>query len=1043
MNSLRVILLLSLYVAPVNFAQDLVDVDELIATLTDSIKTKETYNDIIQALETCCTILEKQSSQLNDAQLETILASLENYIASLDVINTDNNITRGGGPKTVTALQIKDRLRVLGSAVILGNFDVRGQARVGRELLVEGNIGVAQNVDIGGYITGGPDNNLVINSDTTINGILTVNGAVPPSGNTLCGTPTDPVEIGGIVNIGCGACPQADVVTMCNPTIIGDALVTGNLNVGGSQIVSGNLNVGGNELVAGDLTVTGTITSSGAISIVTTFCGTVATPIEIGGTVNIGCGDCPGDDVTMCNPTISGATLCGTVATPVDIGGTVTIGCGTCPDADLITICNPTISGGALVTGNLNVVGNEVITGDLTVTGTITSSTITPVVTTFCGTVATPIEIGGTVNIGCGGAGCGPDDVTICNPTISGNAIVTGNLNVGGSEIVTGNLNVSGSEVITGDLTVTGTITQVGGACLVTSNCSSTDNAIARWDGVTGTVIQDSLLSIDDLTGTIRKFPATSNFLYISSVGTQNMFAGVSSGNTTMSGTDNAGFGFNTLTATTSGGFNTAVGSQALDANTTGTSNTAIGFAALTSNTIGGQNTALGAQALQTIITGTQNTAVGYQALFANTGSSNIAVGVNAGAQLTTGNSNIDIGNIGVAAESNTIRIGTLGTQTRNFIQGIFGVTPAGSSTPVVIDANGQLGTQGSTCIVTSTCTSTDNAIARWSGITGTQIKNSILTVDDSGFIRQSNNLYISNFGTQNMFAGINSGNTIMTGTNNAGFGNSTLTALTTGFSNTAVGYQALTLNTTGTANTAIGAQVLTANIIGNNNTGIGSQALFQSTASQNTAVGSQALFTNVSGTNNTAVGYQALTSSTGTNNIALGNGAGSALTTTSNNIIIGNNGVLTDANTIKIGTAGSQTRCFIAGIRGVTTGSATGITVLIDTNGQLGTVSSSRRFKENIVNMDTLTNNLMQLRPVAFNYKKEFGGDGLTREYGLIAEEVAKIYPDLVVNDEDGQPYTIRYHLLPSMLLNELQKLHHEVHCLDKEVAELKQIIA
>ena len=1035
MNIWPIILLVSLYFAPVSCAQDLVDVDELIATFTNTIKTQASYDDIVQALETCCTILEKQSSPLNDAQLETILAALENYIVSLDITNTKTNITRGG-PKTVSSLQIKDRLRVLGSAVILGNLDVQGQVRVGRELLVEGNIGVANNLDIGGYITGGPDNNVIINSDTTINGTLTVNGAVPPSGNTFCGTPIDPVEIGGVVNIGCGDCPQADVITMCNPTIIGDALVTGNLNVGGSQIVTGNLNVGGNEIITGDLTVTGTITSGNIIPIVTTFCGTVVIPVRIGGTVNIGCGTCLGDDVTMCNPTINGATLCGTVATPVDIGGTVNIGCGTCL-GDAVTMCNPIISGGALVTGNLNVVGDEIITGDLTVTGTITASSIP--VTTFCGSIATPIEIGGTVNIGCGGAGCGPDVVTICNPTISGNTTVTGNLNVGGSEIITGNLNVSGNEIIGGDLTVTGTITQVG-ACLVTSNCSSTDNAIARWEGATGTVIQDSILSIDDTTGSIR----TSNTLYISSVGTNNMFSGVSSGNTTMSGTDNAGFGFNTLTANTSGSFNTAVGSQALDANTTGTSNTAVGFGALTSNTIEGQNTALGAQALQTIITGTQNTAVGYRALFTNTGSSNSAVGVNAGVNLTSGNSNIDIGNVGVAAESATIRIGTRGTQTRCFMQGIRGVATGGPGAALLIDVNGQLGTQGTTCIVTSPCTSSNNAIVRWSGTTGTQVKDSILTVDDSGFIRQSNALYISNFGSVNMFAGINSGNTTMTTANaNAGFGYNTLTASTTSLFGVAVGTQALVVNTSGTENTAVGYRALAANIIANNSTAIGLQALTKSTGNQNTAAGYLALQNNVSGTNNTAVGFQALLNNTGTVNTALGSGAGQNLTSGNNNIAIGNAGVAAEASTIRIGTAGTHTTCFIAGIRGITTGSATGITTLIDVNGQLGTASSSRKFKENIVDMDIMTNKLMLLRPVAFNYKKELGGDNLVREYGLIAEEVAKIYPDLVVNDEDGEPYTVRYHILSAMLLNELQKLHLKVNCLKKEVAYLKQCIA
>jgi hypothetical protein len=193
-----------------------------------------------------------------------------------------------------------------------------------------------------------------------------------------------------------------------------------------------------------------------------------------------------------------------------------------------------------------------------------------------------------------------------------------------------------------------------------------------------------------------------------------------------------------------------------------------------------------------------------------------------------------------------------------------------------------------------------------------------------------------------------------------------------------------------------------------------------------NTAVGNLALFSNSAGDNNTAVGASALSSnSSGDRNIAVGFFAGADLTTGDNNIDIGNSGVAGESNTIRIGTAITQTKTFIAGIRGVTTGSATGSNVLIDTNGQLGTVSSSRRYKEDIRDMGTASDRLLQLRPVTFRYKKPYDDGSKPLEYGLIAEEVAEVYPDLVVYNNAGEVESVQYHKLPAMLLNEVQKQH------------------
>ncbi len=219
-------------------------------------------------------------------------------------------------------------------------------------------------------------------------------------------------------------------------------------------------------------------------------------------------------------------------------------------------------------------------------------------------------------------------------------------------------------------------------------------------------------------------------------------------------------------------------------------------------------------------------------------------------------------------------------------------------------------------------------------------------------------------------------------------------------------------------------------------NTALGRQALANITSGGgNTASGSRALYNNTTGVGNTASGYRALPNNTiGSSNIAIGTLAGFNLTTGSSNIAIGNLGFAGESNTVRIGSG--QTRTFIAGIRGVTTGAANAIAVMIDSNGQLGTVSSSRRFKEDIRSMDNTASRLLELRPVVFRYKPEVQSGERPLEYGLIAEEVAEIFPELVVYDEDGRPETVKYHVLNSMLLNELQKHASEK---DAEIAGLR----
>jgi hypothetical protein len=229
-----------------------------------------------------------------------------------------------------------------------------------------------------------------------------------------------------------------------------------------------------------------------------------------------------------------------------------------------------------------------------------------------------------------------------------------------------------------------------------------------------------------------------------------------------------------------------------------------------------------------------------------------------------------------------------------------------------------------------------------------------------------------------------------------------------TGIGNVFLGNLSGSFTVTGFGNTAVGDSTLVALTTGQNNTALGSQALTKATMASR----------------NTAVGAFALNLVTGGDNIALGNNAGTLLTTGTGNIYLGHPGIAgTESFTIRIGTGvGSITKAFVEGIRGVTTGVNDAIPVLIDSAGQLGTVSSSRRFKNNIQDIGSVSELLMQLRPVMFNYNSDNTNQ---RNYGLIAEEVAQIYPELVVFDQDGNPYTVKYHLLYALLLNEIQKNH------------------
>jgi uncharacterized coiled-coil protein SlyX len=290
-------------------------------------------------------------------------------------------------------------------------------------------------------------------------------------------------------------------------------------------------------------------------------------------------------------------------------------------------------------------------------------------------------------------------------------------------------------------------------------------------------------------------------------------------------------------------------------------------------------------------------------------------------------------------------------------------------------------------------------------------------------------------------------GNT--TGSFNTATGQQALAGNNTGFSNTADGSGALFANTTGEENTASGAAALADNTTGDFNTANGSAALSRNrSGTNNTADGTTALLHNKTGNNNTADGVDALrNNTTGDGNIAVGRSAGSNLTTGSNNIDIGNPGVKDESNTIRIGRVGTQDNAYIAGISGVTV--AGGVGVIVDNNGHLGTVVSSERFKTWIRPMDKASEAIFSLQPVAFRYKEDLDPAAIP-QFGLVAEQVAKVDPDLVARDDQGKPYTVRYEAVNAMLLNEFLKEHRKVEAQatksqeqDATIAQLKSAIA
>ena len=674
--------------------------------------------------------------------------------------------------------------------------------------------------------------------------------------------------------------------------------------------------------------------------------------------------------------------------------------------------------------------------------------------------------------------------------------IITADL-VGNATTATTATNFSGS--------LAGEVTGTQGATVVSNAVSAnTASAIVRRTATggfsAGTIsVTDAVASgnlvLPTSTSTTGNILKGSN-RFIHNFGTNNTFMGVSAGNFTMSGTGaNSAFGVSALTANTTGNNNTAIGANALPANTTGAFNTAVGSIALMSNTTGTRNTAIGYSTQSSNTIGTDNTSVGYNALATNTVSSNTAVGSSALFNNTTGTQNTAVGASALTANttgvSNTaLGWSTLSVSTTGIENTAIGWSALKNNTQFDNTAIGYAAmlsnvegfsntVVGANALTNSTTGAFNTAVGNWTlsvnaGSNNVAVGSSALTSNTTGTrniaigtdalvnnTTGSNNIAVGNdaldgniTGTDNIAIGSNA-LAVNTVSANIAIGSNALDANTTGDENVGIGHNALGANTTGERNIAIGHSALDANTVGTNNIAIGTNALGSNTTGLfNTAVGSFALDVNTTGINNTAVGTNALGACTtgtdntavgtasfpsitsGSNNIAIGNSAGGTLTTGSGNIYINANAAAAaEADTIRIGT--SQTVCAIAGISGRT--SAAGIAVLVNASNVLGTTTSSIKFKENVENMNDTSDNIHKLRPVTFTYKND---ETKTIEYGLIAEEVDEIYPELVARDENDQPYSIRYHVLPALLLNEIQKQKMIINNLTVTIKEMCEAI-
>jgi trimeric autotransporter adhesin len=453
-------------------------------------------------------------------------------------------------------------------------------------------------------------------------------------------------------------------------------------------------------------------------------------------------------------------------------------------------------------------------------------------------------------------------------------------------------------------------------------------------------------------------------------------------------GTGNTNYGTGALSANATGFYNSALGGIALESNTIGDDNTGLGYAAIGANSEDSENTAAGSDALSTFggfgAAGGENTADGFQAL---------GNCVNAYFETAIGAFTLNSKELGQANTAVGYRALSANT---SFYNTAIGYETLHSNT----NGAGNTAT-GAMALEKNTGGNSNTASGFWTLLENVTGSNNTAT----GYLALSNN----------------------TADNNTADGAAALEENTTGTALTATGAGALTANTIGNNNTADGNGALINNVDGSDNTAIGAGSLagFGTSSGtrgdQNTAFGEETLGSDAVGGGNTGAGVSALANVLGNTNIALGANAGLNLTASNNNIDIGSKGVSGDSGAVRIGdTTNTSTVTFIAGI--YNNKLTSGVHVVVNSKGQLGlgTAISSARFKRDIEAMGAASDGLMKLRPVTFRYKRDRSN---TLQYGLLAEEVQRIYPELVIHDAGGQPEAVLYEELTAMLLNELQK--------------------
>jgi hypothetical protein len=534
---------------------------------------------------------------------------------------------------------------------------------------------------------------------------------------------------------------------------------------------------------------------------------------------------------------------------------------------------------------------------------------------------------------------------------------------------------------------------------------------------------------------------------------------------------------------------NSYFGYQAGLVTTTGGKNVFSGYNSGVANTIGSFNSFYGDQSGQNNIGGNDNTFLGISSggTTFTTGDSNIFVGAFAGNLDNNVSNNIEIGNQGPAPHgSNSILIGTESAgMNQTYIAGIYQQNTLTSALPVVVDATGHLGVgSGSGSGVMGNCTSPAGGtyLSLWG-------PGSPSTTIGCGLLFQQNTTNFIGVGTTNPSAALDvngdinakldqssyqiNENTVLSAFGDrdtfVGFSATPLNCVnTTGNceQNTYVGANAGSSNTNGSYNTFFGSAAGNANTTGSSNTFIGQASGIHTIASgNNTFVGEGAGFNNFTGANNAYLGDSTGSNEAGNNNIFLGSNAGVNSVSGNNDIYLGSLacaqvGGCTESNTLRLGIPYSnvfgdcgnlqmpcgQKLVFMEPLLFNPNPSNSGDVVVNVTTGQLGFIGSSRRFKEQIADMGDSSSKLFQLRPVTFFYKPEYSNGNAIRtpQYGLIAEEVAKVYPDLVAYDKDGQPMTVKYQVLAPMLLNELQKQHAVVAAQQEELqTQIQQITA